>query len=246
MIHRLLLIAGFAGAGMALLALPGCTTTQARSEKLSREAATAAEAKKFKVGKTNADIKIDEITRLQGKDASALVVRVVNRGNKPQVMVPIGVDLYDKSKASIYTNRVDGLDAALNNLPVVPPGESWWLNNQVPAEKAARTRVRVGTTRTAAPADLPELSVTPLKLGEDVGVITGKGKVTNESKVDQLRLTIFAVALKGDRVVAAGRSVIDRVPATGKKTQKFSIYFTGDPRGAKLHVFAPPSTLGGA
>ena len=245
MIQRLLVIALVAGAGVAaLVALPGCTTTQEKSAKLSREAATAAEAKKFKVGKTNPEIEAAEITRLQGDDASAIVVRVVNHSKTTEVAVPICVDLYDPAKTSTYTNRVDGLDPALNTLPVVPPGESWWVNNQVAADKPARTRVRIGSTKVKAPAKLPELTLTTLKFGEDVGVITGKGKVTNTSAVDQLRLTIFAVAEKGGKVVAAGRSVIDRVPANGKKPQKFAIYFTGDPRGAKVHLFAPPSTLG--
>lgn len=243
MIHRLLFIAALAGAGVALVALPGCTTTQEKSARLSRDAATAAEAKKFKVGKTNAEIKPTEITRLQGEDASAIVVRITNSGKATAVSVPIGVDLYDKAKASLYTNRVDGLDPALNMLPVVPPGESWWVNNQVAADKPARTRVRIGTSKVKTPAKLPEIDVSTLKIGEDTGVVTGKGKVTNRSKVDQLRLTVFAIATKGDRVVAAGRSVIDRVPADGKP-QKFAIYFTGDPRGAKLRLFAPPSTLG--
>lgn len=248
MIARLLFAAAVLGACVSLIALAGCTTTQDRSAALAKGAEDAAEAKKFNVGKTNGDIEVEKVTRLQGEGAAAIVVRVVNDSKATQVAVPIGLDLYDKAKASLYTNRVDGLEPALNTMAVVPPGESWWINNQVPADEPARTRVRVGTSKIAAPSDaLPEIDVTEdLKFGEDVGVITGSGTVSNRSDVDQLRLTIFAVATKGDKVVAAGRAVIDRLPAKSKKPAKFNVYFTGDPRGAKLSVFAPPSTLGGA
>lgn len=232
----------------ALLALGGCTTTQDRSAALAKDASEAAEAKKFKVGKTNGEVEAASVTRLQGEGAAAIVVRVKNPTNATQVTVPIGLDLYDKAKASLYTNRVDGLEPALNNLAVVPPGESWWVNNQVPADKPARTRVRIGTSKVATvPPKLPEIEVSEdLEIGEDVGVITGSGTVSNRSAVDQVRLTIYAVAFKGGKVVAAGRAVIDRLPANTKKPAKFNVYFTGDPRGAKLRVFAPPSTLGGA
>ncbi len=245
MIQRLLLIAALAGAAASLLSLAACTTTQERSANLSKAAATAAEAKKFKVGETNAVVTKASVTRLQGKDAATIVVRVKNSGDKPQVAVPIGVDLYDAKDASLYTNRIDGLEPALNMVPVAPPGETWWVNNQVAVARPAKTRVRIGTSKVAPPADLPKMRLTALKFGEDEGVITGKGKVKNLSAVDQLRLTVYAVATKGGKVVAAGRSVIDRVPAKDKP-QRFAIYFTGDPRGADVHVFAPPSTLGGA
>lgn len=246
MIRRLWPLVALAAAGAALFAMQGCTTTQERSARLSRDAATAAEAKKFNVGKTNQDITAAEVTHLEGEGAGAVVVRVVNRGDAPQVAVPIGVDLYDQEKVSLYTNRIDGLEPALNMLPVAPPGESWWVNNQIPAAKPARTRVRIGTTRVATPAELPEFDITPLEIGEDAGVITGGGSITNRSAIAQQRLTIFAVARDGDEVVAAGRAVVERVPAKGGKAQKFNIYFTGDPRGADITLFAPPSTLGGA
>lgn len=248
MIARLLIAAALLGCVVSLLSLGGCTTTQERSASLAQDAADAAEAKKFKVGKTNGDVEAASVTRLEGEGAAAVVVRVVNDTKATQVAVPIGLDLYDDSKASLYTNRVDGLEPALNTLAVVPPGESWWVNNQVPADEPARIRVRIGTSKVAeAPAKLPEIEVTEdLKIGEDVGVITGSGTVSNPSTVDQSRLTIYAVAFKGEKVVAAGRAVIDRLPAKTKKPAKFNVYFTGDPRGAELRVFAPPTTLGGA
>ncbi|MDO9356478.1 MAG: hypothetical protein Q7T55_22465 [Solirubrobacteraceae bacterium] len=239
---RLVPVVALAGCG---LLLAGCTTTQERSAKMSSQAAKAAEAKKFNVGKTSRDVVAEDVVRLEGDGSAAVVVRLDNRTGQAQTMLPIGVDLYDAKKQSLYTNRIDGLDLALNTVSVAPPGVSYWVNNQVPVAKPERTRVRVGVPKGKLPADLPEMKISETKLGDDAGVHTLQGKVRNLSKVEQKRLTIFAVASDGGKVVAAGRGVVDLLPPGGK-AKRFSIYFTGDPRGAKLHVDAPPSTLAGA
>jgi hypothetical protein len=230
---------------VAVVPLAGCTTTQERSAELAKNASKAAAAKRFNVGRTSRVLKAASITTLKGDGANTVVVKVENRSTDPQVMTPIGVDLYDAKKASIYTNRIDGLDAALNNIPLAEPGTSWWVNNQLPGATAARTRVRIGTPK-APPTEIPKLEVSSVELTEDAGTKVARGKVTNLSTVAQLRLTVFAVAVKDGRVVAAGRAVIEKVGPKGSKRQPFNVYLTGDPTGAKLEVSAPPSTFGGA
>jgi hypothetical protein len=230
----------------SVLLLGGCTTTQERSAKLAAQAETAAQAKRFNVGRTNPVVKVRGVTLLTGPDANAVAVKVENTSNTTQVMVPIGVDLYDAKDQSLFTNRVDGLDAPLNNIPVVEPGVSWWVNNQLPPGKVARTRVRIGTSRTEAPSSLPRMTVSGLELTEDAGVQVARGKVENESAVAQRRLALFAVALKDGRVVAAGRSVVDKLGPKGSARQRFNVYFTGDPASAELTISAPPSILGDA
>ncbi|MBJ7472336.1 MAG: hypothetical protein JHD16_13600 [Solirubrobacteraceae bacterium] len=234
-------------AALALLALPGCTTTQERSAKMAENSETAAEAKRFNVGKTNPDVTAKDVTWIEGEGVGAVVVRVVNSSGSAQASVPIGLDLYTADKTSLYTNRIDGLEPALNMLPLAPPGESWWVHNQLPADKPARERVRIGTSKVAPPKDIPRIDASEVTLGDDGGIPTGRGKITNRSEVEQQRITVFAVALKGDRIVAAGRSVVERLQAaSAKKPEKFAIYFNGDPRGADIRVFVPPSTLGDA
>ncbi|MEH3053681.1 MAG: hypothetical protein PGN13_06660 [Patulibacter minatonensis] len=237
-----------AGLALAVLAVPlaGCTTTQERSASLKQHAGDAAHAKAFAVGRTNAKVRATQVTTLAGEGANTVVVRVENSTGRPQVVVPIGVDLYDAKKASFFSNRVDGLDMPLNNIPVAEPGTSWWVNNQLPGQRAARTRVRIGTSKLAEPPALPQMKVSDVKLEDDAGTAVARGKVENLSTVEQKRLTIFAVALKGDEVVAAGRAVVEKLAPKGGKRMAFNIYFTGDPTGAKLEISAPPSTLGGA
>lgn len=240
------IVAAGVAIGAVVLSMGSCTTTQERSAELERNAEKAAEAKRFTVGKTNAQIKASTVTTLKGEGANAVVVKVVSRAGSPQVMVPIGVDLYDDKGASFFTNRVEGLDAPLNHLPVTEPGTSWWVHNQLPAQVADRTRVRIGTSKTRMPRQLPRMRVSGVKLVDDGGVKVARGIVENLSAVPQRRLTVFGVALRDGKVVAAGRSVVEKLGPKGSGRQRFNIYFTGDPTGAQLEISAPPSILGDA
>ena len=67
------------------------------------------------------------------------------------------------------------------------------------------------------------------------------GNVANRSAVEQRRLVVFAVARKGDRVVAAGRAIVERL-APGKSAH-FTAFLIGDPRGAELSAAAPPTVV---
>ena len=59
----------------------------------------------------------------------------------------------------------------------------------------------------------------------------------------QKRLTIFCVARKGAKVVAAGRGILDVLPPAGAKPTRFTVFFIGNPKGAKLSFSAPPTVL---
>ena len=44
-------------------------------------------------------------------------------------------------------------------------------------------------------------------------------------------------------VVAAGRGILDVLPPAGAKPTKFTAFFIGNPKGAKLSFSAPPTVL---
>jgi hypothetical protein len=79
------------------------------------------------------------------------------------------------------------------------------------------------------------LSSDPVSGAEAVGL------ADNRSKVELRKLIVFAVARRGGRVVAAGRAQIPRLKA-GKRA-KFHAYLIGNPRGARVEVSAPPTSL---
>jgi hypothetical protein len=86
------------------------------------------------------------------------------------------------------------------------------------------------------------VSVTRPRLEQDpVSGVAAVGFAANRSRVEQRKVVIFAVARKGRRVVAAGRAQINRLKA-GQRA-RFTIFFIGDPRGARISLEAPPTTM---
>lgn len=88
----------------------------------------------------------------------------------------------------------------------------------------------------------PRLSLAGVRPFEDPANGAGaEGTVSNASAVPQRELVLFAVALRGARVVAAGRAVVPDLG--GSAATRFQAYLVGEPTGARLQVSAPPSTL---
>ena len=55
---------------------------------------------------------------------------------------------------------------------------------------------------------------------------------------------MFGVAIRGGKVVAAGRAIVEKLdPAPTKKPVRFKIYFIGDPKGAALKLTTAPTVL---
>ncbi len=122
--------------------------------------------------------------------------------------------------------------------------ETWWVNDQVLiTQKAKSADVTIGKSEESFPRDIPEIEVSEPTLEVDpVSGINVTGEVVNKSQVEQIDLLIYAVATKGGKVVAAGRGLIPKLKTDGKP-EFYNVYFIGDPRGADIEVFAPPSTF---
>lgn len=73
--------------------------------------------------------------------------------------------------------------------------------------------------------------------------MTAAGRVVNPSSIAQDRLAIFVTAQRGGRVVAAGRAVVPLLKP-GAKGARFTVFFVGDPTGARLRADAPQVTFG--
>ena len=230
---------------VALTALPGCDTTAQRSAELAAQSKTIATERGVEVAKVNTAVRVVDSATLTDANGSAVVVTVRATGTTALASLPIAIDVRDAAGKTIFRNDTPGAEPALVSLPVLSPGRSvTWVHDQVQAAGAppARVVVRVGASRATAPRRLPRLTVSALALESDpTSGVEGAGRVTNDSAVPQRRLTIYAVARRGSKVVAAGRAVINRVGAG--RSAGFSVFFIGDPRGARLTVTAPPTAL---
>jgi len=231
---------------MAVLAgvtLTACESSQDKAKRIQAEAVANA-PKPLTIPKPDKELKVQGTTLLHDQNGDAVVIAVKNESKDTVVNAPILVDLRDAKGKSIYKNDTPGLDPSLNHLSLIKPGETFtWVNDQVQPNGIPKSaKVTIGPPEGKAPASLPELAVSPPKLGHDVSGAKVSGTVTNKSQVDQVQLVLYAVARSGGRVVAAGRGVIKKAKVKAKPAP-YVIFFIGDPAGTDVTIEAPPTTL---
>jgi hypothetical protein len=235
---------------LALLALPllvltGCQSTQDKAAELRAQGQRITQQKGLELTRTNHDVKVVGSQVLHDEYGTAAIVELKNTTSRAMVGVPVSIDVTGAGDKSLFRNNAPGADASLVSAALLPPGKTVvWVDNQIAAAGEPKAvAVKVGDPKGAAPASVPELSITGLRADSDSDGPFITGTISNHSKIPQLRLTIYGVGRKGGRIVAAGRAVIDRLNPDTPKPVKFTIYFIGDPKGSKLDVFAPPVTL---
>jgi len=232
-------------AGTLLLA--GCESTQSKSEKLEGEGADLVKQEKLDIGAENNKVDVVQKAVLTDQYGTAVVVEMKNNSQQGLSDAPIQIDVKDPKGKTVFKNDDAGTDTSLLQVPVIEPGEEvYWVHDQVlpVGGKPASVDVTVGEAK-PLPADLPELQVSPPKLNEDpVSGIEVTGNVINKSDVEQTNLTLFAVARKGGKIVAAGRGVIPKLKTDGTPAS-YHIFFIGNPTGADITVIAPPVNFSG-
>jgi hypothetical protein len=229
-----------------LLLVAGCESSQDKSARLAKQGGKAFTAKGLDVKHENPDIKVTATTVLQDNNGAATVVVLHNSGSTAQVNVPISIDVLGPGRKSVFKNDAPGLEPSLVSAPLLQPKSDFiWVDDQVTPTGAAKSvAVKVGRSPSSRPpgGKPPQLVVSPPKITNDpVSGVEAAGTVTNKSKVEQRALIIYCVAIRGNRVVAAGRSGIARL-VPGKK-KPYHVYFIGNPTGARLSLTAPPTVL---
>jgi len=248
--HSLLLL--IVGVGLPVL-LGGCLGVETTPEKSAKKAKVAgnniAHQKGLAIGRVSAAVRVEDAAIVQDANGVAAVVRVKNTGST-QVTVPLAITVSDARGKKLYANDTPGLDASLTSLPVLEAGEEAdWVNNQIlVAGKASKVAARVGAaTGKVGAGGLPKIVVSGIKAGHDEDGSYVKGTVANRSAIAQKRLVVSCVAREGDKILAAGRAVVERLApaAHSPKPTTFTVFFIGDPQQAELACTAPPTVLSG-
>ncbi len=230
---------------VAALALSACQTTQELSAQKAKQAKKLVNAKGLTVSKENPNVAVGTTSIVQDANGIAAVVELKNTGKEAQAALPVSIAVTDAKGKQIYKNDVAGLEDSLVSLSLLGKGEdAFWVNNQITATgKPAKVQAKVGAAKGKAPAQIPAFVLSGLTLQSDAGSVFAKGTIVNQSKVAQKRLTIYCVARNGSKVVAAGRGILDVLAPAGAKPIKFTVFFIGNPKGAKLTCTAPPTVL---
>jgi hypothetical protein len=235
-----------AAAALVLLAAAGlsaCESTADKSARIAAQGKQAVQAAGTVKIQHNAELRVARAVVVRGAGgAVAAAVEVRNAGARAQRDVPVLIDVRDARGASLYKNDKVGLQPALQRLATVGAKRSaWWVNDQVTAASTpASVRARVGAAPAAA--HVPKVRVRGVRFDGDS---TGRyltGTVVNPARRVLRDVGIFAVALKGSRVVAAGRALVPKLPAAGSpKKVVFRLFFVGEPRGARVVVTVVPN-----
>jgi hypothetical protein len=221
------------------LALAGCESSQDKSARLAKLAKTARKEKGIVVKKRNPNVQVLRTAVVHYANGTAAAVELRMRGKRPQAQLPLALVV---SGGRGYRNDVPGLAPSLTHVALLRPGDRvWWVNDQVLSDAPQKAAAKVGPPSAKATAAPPQLVPKSLHLDRDSSGAFTAGKLENDSKVEQRNVTVFAVAEKAGKVVAAGRAGIERLKAGG--SGRFKVFWIGDPAGARVSVFAPPTVL---
>jgi hypothetical protein len=246
---RARVLLALAALGALALTLSACESTESESAKLGREGAKLiAGAGTVGLGGANSAVHVGQVALVQGSGRTAAVVQLTNTGAASQANVPVLIDVRNAKGASLYRNDIQGLEPSLQQMPLLRPHLSeWWVDDQVLASaKPSSVKVRVGDAKSAlarasAAGASAGVQVRTTGLGSDVAGPYLAGEAVNHTGVAQHNMPIFAVALRGGRVVAGGRALVPNLPVSSAKPTAFRIYLVGAPAGAHIELTAVPA-----
>jgi hypothetical protein len=221
-----------------------CQSTEQESAKIGREAkaAPAAEAA-LKLGAANHDVQASQITLLSDAGRLAVAAKLTNTSGRAQVNVPLLVNVTGKGGKLLYSNKAGGVEPSLQRIALLRPHQSaWWVDDQVlTSQPALAAKLRVGSGPRARSSEFPELATSATRTAREAGISTLSSSLVNHSSTGLGKVPVFGVALRGGRVVAAGRAVIGALPGRRGASVAFQMVLVGNPTGAQIELSPVPS-----
>jgi hypothetical protein len=234
------------GCGALAVTTSACESTESESAKIAREGGPAAAGPSaLKLGAANRGVHASDVTLLSSSGRTAVAVKLTATSRRAQANVPLLVKVTGANGKQLYTNGTGGVEAALQRIALLRPHESaWWVDDQVlVSQKASAVKVRVGTGTSPRSTTPPVLTTKRPRVGVQSGLSTLSGELVNGSGKAQAKATVFAVALRGGKVVAAGRAVVESLPGHRGASAPFQIFLVGNPAGAKFELTAEPAAV---
>jgi hypothetical protein len=227
------------------MTLPACESTQQESEKIGREdKQLAAGQGSLKLGAVNHSVRVSDVTLLSSAGRTAVAAKLTGTSTRPQLEVPVLVEVTGAHGKVSYSNEAGGLEASLQRMALLRPGRGeWWVDDQVlTSQSASGVKLRVGTgSAQRASSALSTLSTTAPHVTEQGGLSVVGADVVNHSAKAQEKVPVFAVAVRGGRVVAAGRAVVSVLPGHPGALVPFQIFLVGNAAGASIELTVVPT-----
>lgn len=234
-----------AGCGILAVILSACESTQQESAKIGRKGGQLAAAPgALKLGATNHDVRVSDVTLVSSGGRMAVAAKLTGTSTRAQRNVPVLVNVMGAGGKVLYTNGSGGVEASLQRMPLLRPGHGdWWVDDQVlTSQRTTGAKVRVGTGSRPRSASPPaNLTTTSVHVGQQSGVSVLSGNLVNHSSRSQSKVPVFAVAVRGAKVVAAGRAVVGTLPGHAGAAVPFQVFLVGDPAGANIQLTVVPT-----
>jgi hypothetical protein len=235
-----------AGCGVIGVSTSACESTEQESAKLNKEGdQLVAGQGALRLGAANHRVSVSDVTLVTSTERAAVAVRLTARS--PQVDIPVLVDVAGPNNKSLYSNATGGLEASLQRASLPRTGQpEWWVDDQVllprgTASGSAKVKVQVGSASARHSAPPPTvLTATGVHLGQQNGIGTVSGRIVGRFPNAHSKVPVFAVAVRGEKVVAAGRAIVSPPSARGEQVT-FQIFLIGNPAGAKLQLSVAPA-----
>jgi hypothetical protein len=234
------------GCGALTVTLAACESTESESAKIEREALIAREHEPgaLKIGTANPSVRVSQVTLLRGGGRNAVALRLSSSSTHSQANLPLLVEVKGKEGKLLYTNQPGGTDPQLQHMGLLPAHASgWWVDDQMLiVQPSMGVHVRVGFAAKAASRQAAaSLQAKTTHVAEEAGESTLSGELVNRGGRSQRDVSVYAVALRGGKVVAAGRALVHRLAGRRSASARFQITLIGDAAKAKIELTAVPT-----
>ena len=238
-----------AGAMLVLVAtFGGCveTTQQKNARAQLQDDRLLASRSSVHVTRPDPNIAVLNVRPLRGPAGGAIAVTLRNEGARPVSDLPLSMGVQTRGGHITYLNRQPELPYFQTHIAGVGgKAEATWVFTSASSIPNGRVFVRVGVP--AIPVDkavtkLPAItpSLTSLRSrGRDRATVGAQ--IENRSEAPQDGLEVYAYALSGDRLVAAGTAPLDSLDSGA--TQAVQVPLVGKPGSSAVHLEIPPTNL---
>jgi hypothetical protein len=228
---------------LAAIALAGCESTEQESAKIAKQLGhQRASAAITQIKGANSSVRVVSAQIVSSAGSAAAVLELRNNSSHAQADVPILITVFDAAGKAVYSNSTVGESSPSGELSLLEAHATvWWVDPSVLA--SGGTPVRVVARIGAPTASAPQLSLSAGKLasGSNFAGPFISGSASNSSGAAAADVTVYAVALAGSRVLAAGQSLIPSLPAHGSAS--FQVNVVGKTKGATPAATLAPAHL---
>jgi hypothetical protein len=207
------------------------------------DARIIASQKVTKVTRADPAVTVGAPVTIPGHDATAIVVTVRNDSARVLSDLPISVGVRTHSGRDNYLNSSANLGYFESHIASIGSrATTAWVfitGARIPPGRVFAT-VGVAQLHPSLSRSLPSVAVSLRATQPERGdQVTLKVSIVNRSAIPQYDLPIYAVALRGDREVAAGRTTLAHIGTHGTMTSTVSLL--GSSRYGALRLIASPT-----